>query len=160
MEEITETSGLDLDARGGDDIVRRFNDADTIHGRSGEDTLFGDVGLANIGSDTLFGEGGRDELVGERGSNEYFGGTGGDTIRANLSAAGDTETISAGPGNDGINAGDGLQDNFDCGSGKDVVDLADPNDLINGIPASQVNDDPDPGANNTTCELVRVIEPV
>ena len=86
------------------------------------------------GDDTLFGEGRADTLVGRGGSNEYFGASGADRILANESQTGETETVSAGPGNDTINADDtnifgAERDIVDCGSGKDEVSADSADDI-------------------------------
>jgi hypothetical protein len=150
---IIGTEGAEtIDARGGDDRVEARGGEDGIFGRSGVDTLLGEAG-----DDVMSGHGRGDTLVGGGGLNQYFGASGPDTIEANQSGPGESEAVSAGPGNDIIETADNVQDNINCGSGQDRA-FADPGDQINGIPASQVNDDLDPGANNTSCELVGVFD--
>jgi Ca2+-binding RTX toxin-like protein len=136
---ITGTKGIDdiralegddtVDARGGRDLVVGNEGDDTLHGRSGPDGLFGEGG-----DDTLFGESRGDTFQGAGGSNEYFGASGADDILANQSRTGETETVSAGPGNDTINADDTFffeaeRDNIDCGSGKDIVSADSADDI-------------------------------
>jgi Ca2+-binding RTX toxin-like protein len=121
--------GRDREIRAGGDFVAGGAGDDTLHGRSGPDGLFGEAG-----NDSLFGESGLDTMEGEDGSNEYFGASGADSILADQSRPGETERVSAGPGNDFINSRDAFffgaeQDNVDCGSGKDRV-VADPIDDI------------------------------
>jgi Ca2+-binding RTX toxin-like protein len=72
------------------------------------------------GGDELFGESGADTLKGEAFSNLYHGGSGPDDIDARFSDNA-TETIFGGPGNDHIQADDGVQDTIRCGGGTDTV---------------------------------------
>ena len=140
-DDITGTAGGDrilalegddtVDARGASDLVIGNEGADTLHGRSGSDELYGESEVAeSAGDDTLFGESRGDLLIGRGGNNQYFGGSGPDEIFANESGTGETETISAGPGNDVISALDGAVDIIDCGSGKDRILRADDSDVI------------------------------
>jgi Ca2+-binding RTX toxin-like protein len=121
--------GDTIDARGGQDLVDGGEGNNILHGRSGPDGLFGEGG-----DDTLFGESRGDTFQGAGGSNEYFGASGADDILANQSRTGETETVSAGPGNDTINADDTFffeaeRDNIDCGSGKDIVSADSADDI-------------------------------
>jgi Ca2+-binding RTX toxin-like protein len=114
---IIGTEGTDfIDARGGDDRVEARGGEDFLFGRSGVDLLFG-----QDGNDHLFGHGRGDTLVGGFGINQYFGASGPDNIFADASQPGESEAISAGPGNDTIFAFDGQLDVIDCGSGTDTV---------------------------------------
>jgi Ca2+-binding RTX toxin-like protein len=121
--------GDTIDARGGQDLLDGGEGNNILHGRSGPDGLFGEGG-----DDTLFGESRGDTFQGAGGSNEYFGASGADDILANQSRTGETETVSAGPGNDTINADDTFffeaeRDNIDCGSGKDIVSADSADDI-------------------------------
>jgi hypothetical protein len=121
--------GDTIDARGGQDLLDGGGGNNILHGRSGPDGLFGEGG-----DDTLFGESRGDTFQGAGGSNEYFGASGADDILANQSRTGETETVSAGPGNDTINADDTFffeaeRDNIDCGSGKDIVSADSADDI-------------------------------
>jgi Ca2+-binding RTX toxin-like protein len=113
-----------VDARRASDLVIGNEGDDTLHGRSGSDELYGESEVAEVaGDDTLFGESSGDLLIGRGGNNEYFGASGPDEILANESGTGETETVSAGPGNDRILAEDGAADDIDCGRGRDQVDV-------------------------------------
>jgi len=113
-----------VDARAGNDQVYGREGQDTLHGRGGEDDISG-----GADNDTLFGEGGHDFLFGGGGSNAYFGGPGPDTIEADVSLPGETETISGETGDDIISAVDGVEDDIDCGGGNDTV-AADAFDIV------------------------------
>jgi Ca2+-binding RTX toxin-like protein len=66
--------GVDLDGRGGDDVVSGTKDGDRLFGGAGNDTL---IGLG--GNDTLQGGSGNDLLNGGAGNDTLVGGEGHDT---------------------------------------------------------------------------------
>jgi Ca2+-binding RTX toxin-like protein len=77
------------------------------------------IGLED--NDTLFGDRSHYYLYGGGGRNEYFGGPGPDTIVADVSLPGETETVSGGTGDDTIFSRDEVQDDITCGDGNDTV---------------------------------------
>jgi len=113
-----------VDARSGNDTVNGREGQDTIHGGGGEDAITG-----GDDNDTLFGDRRHDSLYGNGGSNEYFGGPGPDLLEGDVSLPGETETFSAGTGDDLIYTTDGVEDDIDCGDGNDTV-VADPIDKV------------------------------
>jgi Ca2+-binding RTX toxin-like protein len=125
-----------FNAKAGDDIVEGRGGNDTIEGRSGADRLVGDGNdPSDDGQDFLNGAGGPDILTGEAARDTYLGGSGPDTIRADFIEANVSvvDDISAGGGNDTIQADDGSVDVVDCGAGSDDranVDQGGPGDDI------------------------------
>lgn len=112
-----DTTGLSVDAKGGDDFVIGGSGADTIVAGAGNDTIFfGD------GEDTVYGGAGNDYFDDQAGNpgwttaNTLFGGAGKDTFWS-------------GYGNDSIDGGTG-DDNINTQWGDDTVDGGDGNDII------------------------------
>jgi Ca2+-binding RTX toxin-like protein len=114
-----------FDGTPGPDIFVGTDRPDDIRGRGGDDTLSGAGGGDRVrgdgGNDTLSGDAGADEVRGNSGNDDMSGGDGADLIRAD---EGGTDTVSAGAGNDEIDAHDdpGV-DTIDCGEGIDTVDF-------------------------------------
>ena len=132
-------------ARGGRDFVDARGGSDTVFGGGGADGdefvaggLFGDspkmsANSTRDGNDMLYGGDGRDLLYGFGGSDLLVGGGGEDYIlagefRMSMSRPGvatsknpGVDIVSAGSGEDHIEAIDRRRDIIDCGSGTDAV---------------------------------------
>ena len=152
--------GVDIDARGGDDVVVGGNGGDTIDGGTGDDSIDGgygdDILLGGEGNDTILGgievgddfidggagadfiDGGNqnDTLSGGDGNDTVLGGDGADSIDGgtgddSLSAGADADTIFGGTGNDYVD-GDAGDDSLSGGDGDDVLIGNAGNDTIVG----------------------------
>ncbi len=118
------TTGITVDAGGGDDsilggsgddVIIGAAGADTLSGGDGDDSITGSAGddtvFGGIGNDTLLGGDDDDTVYGGAGSDRIFGGAGDDTLTGGddrdriVGGAGD-DTISVGIG-DGARGGDG-----------------------------------------------------
>ena len=140
------TSGSDrILARGGRDFVDARGGSDTVLGGPGADGeefvrggLFGDSPKMSAnsrldGNDMLYGGGGRDSLYGFGGSDLLAGGAGDDYILAGEFRTGmsrpavatsknpGVDIVSAGGGEDHVEAIDRRKDLIDCGGGDDAV---------------------------------------
>jgi hypothetical protein len=96
--------------RGGDDLIKGKKARDRLSGNAGDDTLAG-----GKGKDKLRGGPGKDILSGGPGNDRMAGGAG----ENQLNMANGVEQGS--PGNDVINARNGVPDQIDCGAGNDTV---------------------------------------
>src|SRR4029079_17974779 len=119
---------MDVDAKGGNDIIVTGAGNDTVHGGTGNDTIF-----TYDGDDQLFGDGGNDKLLGGGRNDTLDGGAGNDYIDENdkrlnpEDPIAETNTLIGGTGDDTL-----------IGSpGKDTLECGDDNDLLLGL----VNDD-------------------
>jgi hypothetical protein len=73
--------------------------------------------------------------------------------RDEIHARGGADVVSGGPDNDTIViARDISEDRASCGEGRNDTVVADPNDRVDGVPASRAAADPE-----VTCENVRVV---
>jgi Ca2+-binding RTX toxin-like protein len=96
--------------RGGDDLIKGKKGRDRLFGNAGNDTLAGGKGKDKLrsgpGKDILLGGPGNDRMVGGAGPNQ-------------LNMRDGVEQGS--PGNDVIDARNGVADEIDCGAGNDTV---------------------------------------
>jgi Ca2+-binding RTX toxin-like protein len=95
------TGGINVETRGGDDLVFGGNGNDTIDAGAGNDLVWGGAGddilIGGQGDDLLSGEAGDDLLIGGEGADLLIGGAGDDLL---VGGAGDA--IDAGAGDDTI----------------------------------------------------------
>ena len=107
-----------IDGLAGNDRIRGFDGADSLIGGPGVDDLTG-----GAGSDRLLGGDGGDVMGGERGNDRLAGGAGNDRLgaarRTTRSPAGPGATYLAGPGNDVVDAANGVRETLNCGPGRD-----------------------------------------
>jgi hypothetical protein len=85
-------SGMTLEGRAGDDVLRGTRARDGIDGGPGKDLLRGEKG-----SDRLSGGGGDDTLVGDKGRDRLQAGSGDDSL---LARDGQQDHVNGGPGRD------------------------------------------------------------
>ncbi|MEM6940019.1 MAG: Hint domain-containing protein [Pseudomonadota bacterium] len=116
------TSGINMDAQGGDDSVVGTDFGDTIAGGEGNDLIEGGLGddllTTGLGDDTLLGGEGNDTLMNSDGDDSLDGGAGDDSIVA----TGGEDTLRGGTGDDTMDGGDDA-DTFiiEDGFGNDVI---------------------------------------
>ncbi|MEM6340412.1 MAG: Hint domain-containing protein, partial [Pseudomonadota bacterium] len=134
------TTGINIDARGGDDTITGTNNADTIEGGSGADEIDGGSGWDSLsggeGNDTLRGDGGSDTLDGGAGNDSLDGGGNGDNLRGGsgndtLSGGAGFDTLDGGNDDDSLDGG-GSNDSLDGGAGSDTVVGGSGNDTLSG----------------------------
>jgi Ca2+-binding RTX toxin-like protein len=96
--------------RGGDDLIKGKKGRDRLSGNAGDDTLEG-----GKGKDKLRGGPGKDILLGGPGNDRMVGGGGANQLNMR-------DGVEQGsPGNDVIDARNGVSDEIDCGAGNDTV---------------------------------------
>jgi Ca2+-binding RTX toxin-like protein len=114
-----------LSGSDGGDRITGSPHADRILGYLGADCLFGGSGpdrlVGDPGEDLLVGGPGNDRLLGGAGRDRLEGGRGADYLAGN----GQPDTISAGSGNDRVDARLGGGDNVRGGSGRDFIRSSD-----------------------------------
>jgi Ca2+-binding RTX toxin-like protein len=116
---------MDVDAKGGNDIIVTGAGNDTVHGGTGNDTIF-----TYDGDDQLFGDGDNDKLTGGFGDDLLDGGTGDDYLDENdqkvppgttvPQTSSELNTLIGGAGND-IIVGSPGKDTIEGGSGDDTI---------------------------------------
>jgi Ca2+-binding RTX toxin-like protein len=125
----------------GKDNINDSKGSDEIHARGGYDLLRSGVRIRNSataesGDDVIYGQGGPDDVwiwdgVSHGrpvGPDKFYGGPGKDWV---ISYPGEN-TISGGPGNDRIEAANGVRDVINCGGGNDRVEYNEGVDTIRG----------------------------
>jgi len=125
----------------GKDNINDSEGSDEIHAHGGYDLVNSGYRILNSdtaesGDDVIYGEGGPDDVwiwdgVSHGrpvGPDEFYGGAGRDWV---ISYPGEN-TISGGPGNDRIEAANGVRDVIDCGEGNDTVEYNEGVDMISG----------------------------
>ncbi len=114
------TTGLDVDAGGGNDRVITGTGDDLVVGGDGNDILLSGAGNDGVsggsGNDSIDGGAGNDRISGGRGRDTITGGTGADSITGN----GGADSISGGDGND-VLAGGGGSDTLEGGANNDTL---------------------------------------
>lgn len=112
----------------GPDTLKGTNGGDRLNGRGGSDTLRGLGGRDRLsgagGIDSLFGGAGRDKLRGGKGDDYFEGGPGTDKLRGGPGRNGYAMIDGVrqeSPGNDVVNARNGVADEIHCGAGFDKV---------------------------------------
>jgi Ca2+-binding RTX toxin-like protein len=124
---------LQIDGRGGDDVLRGGHVSDEIYGGAGNDSVFGERG-----KDSLFGEDGDDSIEGAGGNDSILGGIGDDLIFGDASLPDGTvvygaDTINGNAGSDTI-IGGGNADRISGDGGRDLIIGGGGNDVMFGGP--------------------------
>jgi CSLREA domain-containing protein len=157
-EKLTGT-GVDdgIIAGGGQDDVFGIGGDDCLFGQVGDDKVEGGPGNDNANGDrdddTVKGDGGEDSVRGQNGDDRVFGGPGsdpkvtggagddfvkggdgddfvkGDGGNDSILPGGGQDFVHAGGGADTINSADGVKDQIICGTGKDVANVDDIDDV-------------------------------
>lgn len=118
--EFGDNTGVNIDARGGDDTITGGSGADTLNGGAGHDRID-----ADYGDDIILGGDGDDTLLGGSGNDTLEGGTGDDSLDGGI----ESDSLSGGAGNDTLSGGEG-DDRLTGGEGNDSLSGGDGDDTF------------------------------